>query len=250
MKNLNVTTLNWTSRLQHISRHAMHTRPSLIVFALALFFSGIYFICTDVTLLSKDLLKQWQEEPATTLFQGTMLLAAVSIWIFQLVQEWKSELPKYLSVDFRYLDKQRIRCKFAQVVGESDVRGMAQSLGQAVNHGERLPIAPTLDEILTEEMQDTSGNINKGQPFLHYSVVIRLTQNVTKLGIKPQAPTDNDKSSATKSRQQSKKAKVQNSDSSNHSESDRLDDIPQDQYVCWTWPFTTLTKKNLMDYDG
>ena len=111
------------------------------------------------------------------------LSIVVVVSLYEVVKDWENSLNKYLSVQF--IDpsgKKKIESLYAPLIGESDARAMAQSIGQSINFNERLPIAPMIETIEKLIQQDDQGLINKGQGFKSYRVTIRLNQPLTTLG--------------------------------------------------------------------
>lgn len=111
----------------------------------------------------------------------------VVVSLYEVVKDWKLSLNKYLSVEF--IDpsgKKKIESLYAPLIGEADARAMAQSIGQSINSGERLPIAPMLEAIEKSIQQDDQGLVNQGRGFMSYRVTIRLNQSLTKIGKNPE----------------------------------------------------------------
>ena len=235
---LNVKEISTFQKWKSIFFFAWKRRPSLTVFTISFFLGVVYLVYSGNISIWHTLLEKFVNSPLDIAIKGVFLLAATSIWIYQVAQDWKKELPKFLSVDFVYNEKIRIRCCYAPLLGESDARGMAQSLGQAINKGARLPIAPTLDKIKIVEMKDDSGHINRGEVFLHYSMMVKMTEDVQRLGAKPNKDNQRDEGSSHKSK----------------TDCDGLegmpDCIPVDKYLCWSWPFEPPTNDDLEPYGG
>jgi len=147
----------------------------------------VYLLSTpeEITLWSL-LQEKIQGDRVGFVIQVITFLAVSGIWFTELKKEWRDSLEKYLSVSFVYGGKPRIRCRYAPLTGESDIRSMAQSFGQSLNCGGRLPIAPAISRLQWQiEQQQGSREktslLNGGKPFLHYDVTVRLTQDITVL---------------------------------------------------------------------
>jgi hypothetical protein len=111
------------------------------------------------------------------------LSIVILVSLYEVVKDWELSLNKYLSVQFiDPADKKKIECLYAPLLGEADTRAMAQSIGQSINFGERLPISPMLKTIKTSIVEDDQSSINQGKAFVSYEVTIRLTQPLTTLG--------------------------------------------------------------------
>ena len=213
-----VISLKGFAKWKNILAYAYSHRPSLAIFTIAVLLSILILSCFGWRLLIDELVRASRESPVGFAMQITTLAAVISMWGFELIRDWRASLPKYLSVDFRYEGKLRIRCRYAPLVGEGDARQMAQSLGKQVNNSGYLPIVPTFDKIELVEQIDQKRQIHDGKPFHHYKTSIRLTENIMTLGEqKVGGQTD----------QQGKSG---------------LKQIPEDQYVLWCWPFDPVTE--------
>ncbi len=112
------------------------------------------------------------------IFDGTTVAAILSVWISDLAKDWKNQLEKYLSVSFKFEGITKIEETYVYLTNESDIRQMAQSLGQARNQGRRLPIKPSIQTMQKHILQDNTGRINEGKPFYHFNVTIELTEDI------------------------------------------------------------------------
>ncbi len=178
---LNVRALTRVERIRFILAYAFRRRPSLWMFLIVVVIGMIFLTWTGSWPVLKDEFRQYlHTDPIDKMIQGVTLLVVISMWILELIGAWRDSLPKYLSVEFRLRGIPSIRCRYAFLVGEADMRQMAQSLGQMVNGG-RLPLAPTFESVETAEMIDRNGCLNEGRPFLHYQTLFQLTRNVDKI---------------------------------------------------------------------
>jgi hypothetical protein len=228
-----VRNIKGMSKLKDVIAYAYSHRPSLIIFTIALLGMILLLSCCGWDLLINEIVKLWRDSPLGFAIQVITLAAVISMWVFELLRDWRASLPKYLSVEFRHHDKLRICCMYAPLVGEGDARQMAQSLGKQVNNGGYLPIAPTFDQIELVEQRDWNGRINGGKPFLHYMTSIRLIENITKLN------TGNKK-------QQSAQQPDNNEQTHEKSDKKPLKEIPEDHFVLWSWPFDPVTEDCLI----
>lgn len=173
-----------------------------------------------------------KDEFVSTIIQLVTFIAIISIWYRSISKEWEQQLNKYLSVRFTYDGVTRINCRYARLSGESDARGMAQSLAQAL-HGDRLPIAPSLKEITKSIRKDNNINVHgnpchlldDGKHFLHFDVEIQLTEDVRTLGKKP--PSD------------------KSNNSGKPKDKDNSIKLKKNQHIQWDYPFDEQSKKIL-----
>ncbi|HFA48249.1 MAG TPA: hypothetical protein ENJ95_04435 [Bacteroidetes bacterium] len=81
-------------------------------------------------------------DPTVTI---TTLLIAVFVWINNKLQEWKNELPKKLDAHFKFKGKYVISCFHANLIGEHDIRALAQQIGAQINKGDWLKFSPIVN---------------------------------------------------------------------------------------------------------
>ena len=106
------------------------------------------------------------------------LVGVFLVWFSDLSKDWTQQLEKYLSVTFMRNGEpdEALSEKFARLTSESDIRSMAQSLGQANNNNQRLSIKPAIETLRNSIQLDDSKLINRGEPFNHYEVTIELKE--------------------------------------------------------------------------
>lgn len=162
-------------------------RPAIITVLIIIMAFCIFVMVSDKYKLS-DLLDGYlaPKQFISTIIQLTTFFAIISIWYRTIRKEWRQQLNKYLSVSFTYNNKLRVHCRYAKLSGDSDARGMAQSFAQVLNCKDRIDLAPSLQEIthiIQVDKNEKVGDdpcylINNGKPFLHYDVVIHLTEDI------------------------------------------------------------------------
>lgn len=81
-----------------------------------------------------------------SVLESTAILATLFIASSVLREERLKNLDKKLTVIFVYQNKQVMVCENAYLAGESDIRQWGQSIGQLMNHGERLHFEPFIQE--------------------------------------------------------------------------------------------------------
>lgn len=80
--------------------------------------------------LSKNIngLKLWTEV-IDPLFGVAVVLITFGIWYNKNQKEWEGDLPKTLTVVFKYKEREVMRCVRAYLAGESDIRQWSQQIG-------------------------------------------------------------------------------------------------------------------------
>ena len=232
------------TKVWEITKYIWRTRMWAISVALFALLSGSIYLAANDEHTLKGLAKGYfdEENLIYSLVQLITFVGVTGIWVGAIRQEWKNSLNKYLSVSFLYNGVLRVRCRYAKLVGEADARGMAQSFGQVLNCG-RFELAPSLQEvhqcIEVDENKDVHEDvcllINKGQPLLHYDVVLCLTQDVRVLCKKSNSGDDSSKTEIQKS---VKGTLIQGEI-----------EIPENMYLLWDYPFDKATENNLRKLD-
>lgn len=166
-----------------------------------LLLAAIFVISTILLLLffptkAKTITQQWD---SIQVWLGALtLFVACSVWLSEAQQEWRNNLPKRLSVDFKLVSNVQkngeqvenqnnriiMRCNRARLIGEGDIRALAQQIGrQMVNNFHNcqsrenskskskqhsdLDMIPMLDEV--------SEKIDFKRKEKHYKVTVKLT---------------------------------------------------------------------------
>lgn len=163
-------------------------RPDIYV-VLAILGIIVSYIILSPSLSAEDILSQKAKSDMFGLMiEGITVAVVISVWFSDLARDWTEQLEKYLSVKFDYEGNTRIEEKFVRLISESDIRQMAQSLGQSWNNGNRLPIKPAIKTLKKTIMQDSSSSINEGKPFCLFDVTIELTEDQLKPKARPTPP--------------------------------------------------------------
>ncbi len=95
------------------------------------------------------------------------LLIAVSVFFWELRQDWRESREKKLTVIFTYEDKEVMRCNNATLSSEADLRALSQQIGRQMAK-ENLKLKPMLDNVKKELSDDKKE--------MHYEVSICLWQ--------------------------------------------------------------------------
>jgi hypothetical protein len=79
-------------------------------------------------------------------FSGTLtFILAFVIYIQNTINQWEDDLPKKLTVHFKYNDKYVLTCHEAYLAAEGDIRAWGQQIGQQMTSGTYLNFFPYLD---------------------------------------------------------------------------------------------------------
>lgn len=105
-------------------------------------------------------------EPVVTL--GTFFIAA---WLGarNIKEEWKNQLPKKLTVHFKFKDNYVFTCHKAYLFGESDIRQMGQQIGRQMNGNDSLFFYPYI------KLEPTTIEKRGSEYFKHYEVTFFLS---------------------------------------------------------------------------
>lgn len=109
-------------------------------------------------------------------FTLATLGVAVSIFWFEMRQEWEEQLPKRLTAFFFCESKPRMVCYEAHLAHESDVRNWAQQIGRQMAGGGDLKFSPVFDHRALGIESDQS------QPFKHYQIIMYLKELPNQVG--------------------------------------------------------------------
>lgn len=105
-------------------------------------------------------------EPVVTL--GTFCIAAL-LGIQNIKETWKNQLPKKLTVHFKFKDNYVFTCHKAYLFGESDIRQMGQQIGLQMNDNKKLSFYPYVK-------LEPSMIVKRGKEyFRHYEVTFFLS---------------------------------------------------------------------------
>ena len=112
-----------------------------------------------------DLKEFWNEELDQEVYSMTLLVAILVRWN-EIIDSWRANLPKRLTV--RFLDKDFklwMECEKAVLAHEADIRNMGQQIGRQMNKDTNLSLSPSV--------QISSGKVIPSDDFgtyLHYEV--------------------------------------------------------------------------------
>lgn len=95
-------------------------------------------------------------------------------------KQWKENLPKFLTVRYRFEGITRIEVTAIPLQGITDVRAQAQTISTIfLKPKQYFSIKPMLSEARNPEVKiDKSGIINNGEPFVLHEVVLDLLEDI------------------------------------------------------------------------
>ena len=100
------------------------------------------------------------------------LIVALSVWINETLSSWKSDLPQKLTVIFIHEGNEVMRCNFAHLDHEADIRNLGQQIGRQMNEDATLKFyAPNIKRDKGEVCTGKQGDI-----FMHYTARFTLTE--------------------------------------------------------------------------
>ncbi len=156
----------------------------------ALFVIGTILLLLFFPAKAKTITQQWDN---IQVWLGALtLFVACSVWLSEAQQEWRNNLPKRLSIDFKLVsgvqedgeqveeqnDRTLMRCNRAKLIGEGDIRALAQQIGrQMVNnyHGGQSKSKQHTDLNMIPMLDEVSEKIDFKRKEKHYKVTVKLT---------------------------------------------------------------------------
>ncbi|NUQ23435.1 MAG: hypothetical protein HUU34_05755 [Saprospiraceae bacterium] len=113
---------------------------------------------------------------------GTLLFAAF-LWINSLNQNWQNNLPKRITVQYRWEGRNVMVCKEALLTSESDARTWALQIGQQMSGCQRLKFSPFFTfKRLGIKKNSTSGGRYNAYLFIYYLTEIPLPDQASQEG--------------------------------------------------------------------
>lgn len=122
----------------------------------------------------------WRETDKFGLLLSLVNLGAVvTLWFFQVRNEWVAQLPKLLTVVLEKPNDAGVHVvvPYLPLTGESDIRAQAQTVLTGWYDVQRLPLENIVYAVDEQGVfVDSSGRVNGGKPALFFRVRIRLTK--------------------------------------------------------------------------
>ncbi len=163
----------WLACFQYALRHRI---TSLILLLLI----GILLICDwQSGWQFLDSVKTRWDADISQLVTFATFFVAIAVWVAELTQEWRNQLPKRLTVNFVYQDNDGSRtvmtCEQAHLSDIADIRALGQQIGmQLVN-----PDDPKQLSFRAPYVTQNEGNIEHSLSigfFRHFTVEFTLTK--------------------------------------------------------------------------
>ncbi len=145
------------------------------VFTLCLAVFLLWFAGSQVEALWRSFLGEIKSNNTGSIFNLVTLIFILALWVSNIVKEWGESLEKYLSVRFFCGDKEfpELADSYALLISESDIRSLAQQVGQQKNNNIRLTLDSTEYEFEKTLSYDKRKKVSCS-PFWHYEVKVSL----------------------------------------------------------------------------
>lgn len=155
---------------------------AIIKFAFAKRFYSVFILFLAIALLlyagsrPYDLWGQFITEIKTnntgTIFNLVEIIFILFLWIANIIKGWHDSLDKYLSVIFHCGEQffPHLADHYALLISESDIRPLAQQIGQQKNDNKPL----SLDSTNYKFKKTLSCDRGDFHPFWHYEVTVSL----------------------------------------------------------------------------
>ncbi len=116
----------------------------------------------------------WAEPFITLLTLGV----ALAVWYKQTIEAWENDLPKRLTVQYLYHDREVMRCELAELSSEADIRNLGQQIGLQISGKQHLKfVAANIKQIKAGiKLLDSPGTGDYGTYIKEYKVIFILTE--------------------------------------------------------------------------
>lgn len=110
------------------------------------------------------------------------LVPVVLILYVSRYKQWRLDLPNFLTVNYIFEGKPKLRAELIPLSGLSDIRAQAQTISRIFNEDQaNFPLKPALSKSHPSQiMKDSNCILNQGKPFELHEVDIELISDVTK----------------------------------------------------------------------
>ena len=172
---------NWRKRWKSYFQYALKHQPVQIIIAIiafllivlgVLFWSELHLplFFGDTISTSKSPMNwtDWSMRIQAVLGFFT-LLVAVFVWIGEIYEDWKNDLPKRISVFFFNNDDPLIAIRYAWLAGADDVRNWGQQIAKQAAGNMMLDFRPDVDAKKPNILLLSNGTI-----CMHYEVCFKL----------------------------------------------------------------------------
>lgn len=127
--------------------------------------------CAIVFLGFKVMNDFWNEK-LNTLFSFATFVVALAVWFGEAREDWLDSLPCKLTAVFIYVGKEVMRCNYANLSSEADMRALGQSVGNQMNNN-------ILLKLMSPDIVRSGGHIEKdgqGEIFRHWVIQFTLRE--------------------------------------------------------------------------
>jgi len=167
--------MKWGNKFCHLLIFFLRTRWGFILlFILTLSWLG-YDYSSNWT-VAKSFKEIWGKNIDPVISFAT-LLVAFSVWLSEAKTAWENSLPKKLTVIFFFDGAEVMRCNYAHLDHEADIRNLGQQIGLQMSGVKKLDFyAPNIKRDKGEICKGKQGDI-----FMHYTVrftLIKLPEKI------------------------------------------------------------------------
>ncbi|MFW5443049.1 MAG: hypothetical protein ACKE51_01920 [Methylococcaceae bacterium] len=156
--------------LKFSSKNRTYAMVILFIVIILLYLAGI-----NPTSLWNNLITEIENNKTGTIISLVQVTFILFLWIANIIVGWHSTLKKYLSVEFFCGEEMfpKLSDQYALLISESDIRSLAQQIGQQKNNNNRLDLESTKYAFKKTLSYDREAKI-ASQPFWHYEVKLYL----------------------------------------------------------------------------
>lgn len=144
-----------------------------VIIAIALSLTAMFWVGAtngEASFQASDM-DNWYAEWIDPVITIATLLIALFVWLNSKVHDWKDNLPKKLNSHFLYQGKYVISCFHANLIGEHDIRALAQQIGAQINKGAWLKFSP-----MANPSEPSIKKTKKGDFYRLYSIQFELDE--------------------------------------------------------------------------
>ena len=162
-------------RIWEILKFAFKSQPYIFMIILTLIV--LVILTNNPEEILKKFIQEWKDNNTGTIFNIITLFFIVTVWFADIRNDWRQSLKKYLSVSFLYNEKKIDELSNssypAQLISESDIRALAQQIGQQNNNNNRLNLDSSKYSYTKTISYDRNSKL-ACSPFWHYEVTVEL----------------------------------------------------------------------------
>lgn len=136
--------------------------------------------CLLVAGIRLDTVGQFWTEVIDPFLGIAVLLIALALWFGELRQDWRQSLPCLLTVVLWFDGREMMRCEYADLASEADMRALGQTIGAQMTNNEKLKFfAPSVKQSGGDVIEFGNGEVNRH--FTIEMVLRELPKSISKL---------------------------------------------------------------------